>query len=92
MKKPTRLPPLEIVEPQFGYDPITGEILKNGKPYGSNDRTSGERKVRCGGRVVNAARLAWLLFYRVDPINKKIEHINGIPTDNRIDNLRAVKL
>ena len=92
MKKPTALPPIELVELEFSYDPVTGAILKNGKRYGANDRTSNQIKVRVGGRTVNAARLAWLLYYRKDPVKRKIEHINGCPWDNRIENLRAVKL
>ena len=36
-----------------------------------------------------AHRLAWLYVYGAFP-SKNIDHINGITTDNRIDNLRDV--
>ena len=92
MKKPTALPPIELIEHTFSYDPIKGLLLKHGKSVGANDRTTGQIKVRVGHRTTQAARVCWLLFYREDPIGKRIEHKNGDPRDNRIENLRAVRI
>jgi HNH endonuclease len=39
-----------------------------------------------------AHRVAWALYYKEDPGNKYVDHINGIPSDNRISNLRLVTL
>ena len=93
MIKPTRLPPVELIEHSFSYDPITGELSRNsGKKVKVWNRTSNCSKVRVGQKTTNAARVCWLLYYRIDPINKIIQHINRDPFDNRIENLRAVKL
>ena len=37
-----------------------------------------------------AHRVAWILYYGVDPGNKQIDHINHDRDDNRIENLRLV--
>ena len=39
-----------------------------------------------------AARVCWALYYKEDPVGKRIVHINGDNRDNRIKNLRAVRL
>ena len=94
MRRPTPLPDLTLVEAKYFYDPITGEICfcKSGKPVRNNDRTTGVPKVRVGRVTTQAARLAWYLFYREDPVNYRIEHIDKNPFNNRIENLRKVKL
>ena len=94
MKKPTPLPDLSIVEANFTYDPISGELYrtKSDTPVRTNDRTSECRKVRIGRKTTQVARVAWYLFYREDPINHRIEHIDKNPFNNRIENLRKVKL
>lgn len=92
MRKPTPLPPIELIEHTFSYEPDTGLILKHGKPIRNNDRTGGCIKVRVGHRTTQAARLAWLLFYREDPVGKRIVHLNGNPYDNRIENLQAKRI
>ena len=93
--KPTRLPPIELLLLNYSYDPLTGIITsKHGNELGNNrDRTSGQCKVRIGkGKTTTIQRLAWALFHRKDPIHHKITHIDGHPWNNRIENLRAVKL
>ena len=93
MKKPTRLPPVELIECSFTYNPITGALTRNsGKQVQVWDRTSNSPKVRVGRKTTSVSRICWLLYYRTDPVNKIIKHINGNPFDNRIENLRAVKL
>ena len=93
-KKPRKLPPLELVQANFDYDPVTGELIrkKTGTPVRCNDRSTGQMKVRCGSAVVSVQRICWFLFYREDPVNKQIRHIDGNPFNNAIDNLTAVKL
>lgn len=45
--------------------------------------------IRIDGKAYKAHRLAWLYVYGKWP-DKNIDHINGIPSDNRIANLRDV--
>lgn len=54
-------------------------------------RTSnkGYRQITIKGRQYSSHRLAWLYVYGSFP-KGCIDHINGIRTDNRIDNLRDV--
>ena len=94
MRKPTKLPPIEILECNFTYDPVTGVLYsKHGNPLGNNDRSTGQMKVRLGkGKTVSMQRVCWALFHRKDPIHYRIIHIDKNPRNNRIDNLRAVKL
>ena len=93
MKKPVPLPDISLVESAFTYDPDTGVLYtKHGNPIGSNDRSTGAMKVRVGRVTTQVARVAWLLFYREDPIGKKIVHLNGDQRDNRIENLQAKRV
>ena len=89
--KPSKLPPLDLIEAKFEYDPVQGVLIykKSGKVLSVWDRTSNAPKVRVGRLTVGVQRVAWYLFYREDPgINHKVMHINGDPFDNRIGNLR----
>jgi hypothetical protein len=80
----------------FDYDPETGRITwrvrsgqraKIGDVAGSiNNR--GYRQVMFKGKRYLAHRIAWLLTYKKWPANE-IDHINGVPYDNRLCNLRA---
>ena len=94
MRQPTPLPDLTLIEASFTYDPISGELYrkKTGAPVRTNDRTSKSRKVRVGRVTTQVARVAWYLFYREDPVNYRIEHIDKNPFNNCINNLRKVKL
>ena len=93
MKRPSKLPPLELVELIFDYDPISGNLIrkKTGKVVTNNDRTSGYSKVRIGRLTTQASRIAWYLFYREDPVGFVIEHKDGCKRNNKISNLRKVK-
>lgn len=49
-----------------------------------------ELKTKLNGKYVSymAHRVAWFLYYNVDPINFQIDHIDGNPSNNNIKNLR----
>lgn len=49
---------------------------------------NGYLQVRIGGRSYYAHRLAWAISTGAWP-DDDIDHINGVPDDNRLDNLRA---
>ena len=94
MHKPTPLPDLDLLEACFSYDPITGVLTnrQTGNAIGANDRSTEQIKVRVGRKTTQLQRVAWALYYREDPINKRITHIDGNPRNNCIANLQAKKL
>jgi hypothetical protein len=79
----------------LSYDPISGILTWKvrkairspiGMVAGSNNG-KGYLKVSIGNKKYFVHRIAWALHYGVPP-DVEIDHINGIGTDNRIDNLR----
>ena len=89
------MPPLEEVRKYLDYAPATGCF--------TTAVTSGPRRLgdKCGyfdkdGYLVLtinyskffAHRIAWLLVHKVDPGDLGIDHKDGDPANNRIDNLR----
>ena len=77
------------------YDPETGifrwlegpsNAIKAGTVAGAIC-TKGYRQIKIGGKSRMAHRLAWLHYYGSWPADQ-IDHINGVPDDNRISNLR----
>jgi hypothetical protein len=94
MRKPKYLDP-KILHEQLAYDPKTGFItarhankyIKAGHVYMT--RTPGEYiNVPYGKSQARAARAAWVLMTGEQPVI--VDHINGIPHDNRWCNLRNV--
>lgn len=81
------------------YAPETGEFRWKKRPgrngpikaggIAGRRNSRGYMQVSLKGESVKAHRLAWLLVYGEMP-GGDIDHINGIRTDNRITNLRAV--
>jgi len=85
------------------YDPATGIFTWRyrpdrtvqwngkwaGKPAGSVDtsRSSSGISIRISRRHYKAHRIAWRIIYGKWPL-EDIDHINGDPHDNRIENLR----
>jgi hypothetical protein len=81
----------------LSYDPDTGLFTRR-KWCGGTSRagsvaggvtTGGYIQVGVDGTIYKAHRLAWLYVYGEWPKND-IDHINGVPADNRISNLRDV--
>lgn len=56
---------------------VAGNLSSDGRPT-----------IRIGNVVYYAHRIAWLLYYGVEPPNE-VDHINRVKSDNRISNLRA---
>ena len=73
---------------QIQYNPSTGEFFRKdtNKPAGSYNQ-KGYLRIELQGRRFVASRLAWFLYYGKWP-EKTVDHINGNPSDDRIDNLR----
>lgn len=78
----------------FHYEPKTGELFRK---YKTKDKgivgtinKSGHVAVSFEGKTYYVHRIAYIMHYGSIPIGFDIDHINGNPQDNRIDNLRAV--
>lgn len=95
--------PIDIEEANrlFLYDPKTGKMywkirtsnsIQIGDEAGSlKPETGGDRhSVRINGKEYKRSRVAWALYYGVDPAEMLVDHINGISSDDRIENLRLV--
>lgn len=94
-KKP--LPSVERVKEVFRYDPETGILRKNiqtgthedfdiDKPIGTKDK-SGYMRTQLDTVKLLVHRIAWVLTYGEWP-EKLIDHIDGDPSNNRLNNLR----
>lgn len=87
---------VERLREALDYDPLTGVFLWRisnqsryvypGGPAGSRF-SDGYYRIKLDGRSYMAHRLAWLFVHGVWPA-AEIDHINGKPADNRIENLR----
>jgi len=90
------LPAAEELWELFSYNPLTGNLhwrekprhrlLQKDDPVGSLDNCS-YRIAKIRGERYKAHRLIWKWTYGKDPA-AELDHCNGIPTDNRLINLR----
>lgn len=79
----------------FHYDPLTGEFTRKKKTGTStkigervgSEKGNGYLMLCLKSRLYLAHRVAWMYVYGVWP-EKNLDHINGVPSDNRIANLR----
>ena len=76
----------------FTYDCLSGELIRKstGKPTGYQD-TGGYIRVYFKKRIYMAHRIVYKMFHGKDPGNDQIDHCDGNPSNNRIENLRCVK-
>lgn len=93
-KKHKKLPNIDLLHDLFDYDPLTGGLYKKGSEpcednvVGSWQR-SGHRKVYVPGHgEFLIHRIVYFMYHRKEPGAYVIDHINGDPADNRIQNLR----
>lgn len=89
---------IERVKELLDYEPETGKFywkvqtsnsIKIGEEAGGLS-VDGYRRLRIDGVLWLAHRLSWFVIYGSFP-KTGLDHINGIRTDNRIENLREAE-
>ena len=89
-KRNIRLPSRSRLHELFEYDFETGDLIRKSTNKPVRAKTSGYYAVRVDGRMYKAHRIIYYMFIGVDPLDKVIDHIDGVRTNNRLPNLRMV--
>ena len=90
------LPPLEELKEFLDYNPDTGIFTWIKKPsivtkVGQEAGTANKDGYICisfRNNIYYAHRLAYYMYYGIDPLEKKIDHMRGPCNNNKINNLR----
>ena len=84
------LPPLEILQNKFKYNPDTGVVTnrQRGREAGYKDKT-GYRRISIDKKLYLTSRIVWKLVTGKDP-EGTIDHIDRNKENNRFENLRDV--
>ena len=85
-----RLKQLSVYDRQEGrfYALVGRSQVKIGDQLGYQ-HSEGYRRVRVDGKQYQEHRLVWLYYYGELP-PEQLDHINGVKSDNRLENLHAV--
>ena len=90
------LPPLEELRENIDYNPDTGIFTwikkpsiatKVGQEAGSVNK-DGYICISFRNNLYYAHRLAYYMYYGIDPLEKLVDHIDGDKSNNKINNLR----
>ena len=89
-------PSVDLLRELLGYCPTTGKLTwrvqRGPSPPGSiagSVRTDGYLDIQIGNFKHKAHRLAWAIYYgTMPPRGIQVDHIDGNPANNRIENLR----
>jgi len=96
MPKFKPLPSAQRIEELLSYEPETGKLywkqavtrwIKPGDEAGTSSRHAVD--VTIDKIKYRAHRVIWLLIHKKDPGEMMIDHIDGNPHNNKIDNLRV---
>lgn len=82
-----RARPKEHFKSNVGYVNFNNQF--RGRPAGWAKTIDGRKEIKWDGKTYKAARLIWAFFYR-QTLFGCIDHIDGDPSNDRIDNLREV--
>lgn len=87
----------ELAHKLFKYDPVTGILIRKLTVSSravagykiSTVNTAGYVVVRFESKLQYVHRIVWLMTYGSWP-SREIDHIDGVPSNNKLENLRHV--
>lgn len=86
---------VELVATLLDYSPADGKLYWAKDWYGGKkgeevyfNKRGGHYRIEIAGRLRSYARVCWMRHFLEDPHPLVIDHKNGDPTNNRIENLR----